>query len=187
MPWICQFKVLTLLPLSEITVSCWVSISMGLLSNTSSSILVFASPIVLTEIVICGGCPNFIFLANCCWKTRKENTKKKKKKRYLYYQQNKPSLARAPSPPASCTETFKATSDSGQKKSTWGSHCCNMKDTPSSFSPQSDQGQEFTAWFLILDDQLEFLSMLPSFANLLWILKHSFSFFNLCPRLRLCL
>lgn len=113
MPWICQFKVLTLLPLSEITVSCWVSISMGLLSNTSSSILVFASPIVLTEIVICGGCPNFIFLANCCWKTRKENTKKK---RYLYYQQNKPSLARAPSPPASCTETFKATSDSGQKK-----------------------------------------------------------------------
>lgn len=85
MPWICQFKVLTLLPLSEITVSCWVSISMGLLRKTSSSILAFASPIVLTETVICGGCPNFIFLANCCWKARKE----KIKKRYLYYEQDK--------------------------------------------------------------------------------------------------
>lgn len=70
MPKIHRFKVLTLLPLSESTVSCWVSVSMGLLSNTSSSTLALASPIVLPEIVICGGCPNFIFLANCCWKTK---------------------------------------------------------------------------------------------------------------------
>lgn len=101
MPQTCWFEVLTLLPLSESTVSCWVSVSMGLPSNTSSSTLALASPIVLPEIVICGGCPNFIFLANCCWKTKRG---KKKKKGYLYYEQNKSSLTCACSPHGSCTE-----------------------------------------------------------------------------------
>lgn len=78
MPQTCWFEVLTLLPLSESTVSCWVSVSMGLPSNTSSSTLALASPIVLPEIVICGGCPNFIFLANCCWKTKRGKKKKKR-------------------------------------------------------------------------------------------------------------
>lgn len=164
MPWICQFKVLTLLPLPGIAVSCWVSISMGLLNKTSSSILAFASPIVLTETVICGGCPNFIFLANCCWKTRKE---KIKKVFTLSAKQAKSGMC--------LFSTWKLHKNiqgnfwlwKRKKKSAWGSHRCNTVTTPL-LSTQSDQGQEFTAWLLILGDQLEFSSVLSTFANSLW-------------------
>lgn len=164
MPWICRFKVLTLLPLPGIAVSCWVSISMGLLNKTSSSILAFASPIVLTETVICGGCPNFIFLANCCWKTRKEKIKKV----FIL------SAKRAKS--GMCLfSTWKLHKNIQgnfwlwkRKKNQLEAPIAATQWPPLFFLPQSDQGQEFTAWLLILGDQLEFSSVLSTFANSLW-------------------
>lgn len=60
------------------------------------------------------GLPKFYILGQLLLKNKK---RKNKQKKYLYYEQNKPSLARTPSPPESCTSTFRATSDSGQKNS----------------------------------------------------------------------
>lgn len=137
-PWTCQFKVLTLLPQSEITVSCWVSLSMGLLSNASSSELVFASPIVLAETVICGGCPNFIFLANCCWKTRKN---KQTNKIGIYIMSKTSQVQRVPLLCLKAAQKYSGQFLTLNKKkiSPWGSHCCNMVGTHvSSFSPKGD-------------------------------------------------
>lgn len=178
-PWKRQFEVLTLLPLSESTVSCWESISMRLPRNASSSTLAFASPIVLPEIVICGGCPNFIFLANCCWKTKRGRGKKSVFR--LWAKQAK-SPTCAPSPHGSSTEILRTTSGS---RPSWGSCCCSMVAPPSLFAPTE---WPRTGIHYLSSGSGWSASVFISAANLLWILwilQLSIYFHNLCPRLRL--
>lgn len=175
-PWIYQFEVLTLLLQSEITVSCWVSISMGLLSNTSSSVLAFASPIVLAETVICGGCPNFIFLANCCWKMRKI----KQTNKTSIYITSKTSQAQCPLSAwelnINILSNFWLWTKKTQKTPKQSEdYIAATQWAPSLLSPHKVtevRNLLHYFWFWMI----EFLTMLPTFENLLWVLKRSITF-----------
>lgn len=52
---------------SERTISCWVTISMGLVRTKSSSELASALPAFFMGMVLDGRRPNLIFLPNCRW------------------------------------------------------------------------------------------------------------------------